>query len=216
MNNIRTTLKDHMSEILDHLHKSIDYDGRLSRYAQEIGFSSVTFMNIKRRLFLNFTLPEWSEEYINKFKDYRDSNLGLNVYCKINNIRLSDMSDISLHLSYIDKVKSLGRFEELESLYNKLSSKKTRFKGGKKYKNKIKPNNDIKELAMSFKEMTLPIISSSDEMVPVVEKELIIAESENKYKNQMELIISKGVKVIIDENVSSAEVVKIIELIRNL
>lgn len=130
--------------------------------------------------------PEQYAKFVALGREYQSSPLSREKFCKHSGISNRTLTDIVLHLNTLDRIEELKKLKEQEPM-NFIQVPKTI----------SKPN----------------IYKKPQEIEPVqVPQHAEVIEAQN----DLEIIISKGVKVSISPNIDTMKVIKIIELLKDL
>jgi|GEM_PF-3258445 hypothetical protein len=160
--------------------------------------NNVDYVKIKR--FLNrYTYKKnapkvFYEELISWHKKYIESGLSPKVFCKKNNLNILEISCIGTHLEYLATIERLK----------------------KERGDPIIPSQ-LQETKEPYKDASFFNIIPKKESVTVNENQItfdkveVIAE-----KNDIELTIKKGIKVILSPSIESKTIIKIIDLLKEL
>lgn len=163
--------------------------------------------------------------------EYHNQKLPLGKYCKSKNIDLNKFTGRYARVVYISKSKP--------ELYKKLVPITRKFLSSKIKQSEFIKNNDISKVQLSFmvthlnyldaiermkiakgnKEMNFIKIPQVQPLISAIEpnqiQELQVTEVIKK-QNDVELVISKGVKVVVSPDVGADKLIRIIELLKDL
>jgi hypothetical protein len=148
-----------------------------------------------RIVYISNTEPETYKKWVDYAIAYKKSSDSLENFCKIHNIPSKKLSFVGTHLNYLDIIE--------------------------KMKKKMLPKESVPS-EMSFVEIPCGAIKQ-----PLIQPPSLIAEVHGykvvseipeviESKNDIEITINKGVKVIIAPNIDPLKIIKIIELLKDL
>lgn len=165
----------------------------------------------------------------NKLEEYKTSKLTLPNFCAINEIKFSTMNNFKFTLSLnriydpeISKKYDLIMDEiKNKNIFISSISKKTGIKEGelsliRMHFHYLEVINQFKQSSQKNKEENMDFVKvkqNTKEINPkIVKNEPELIEKQN----DLEIIISKGIKVSISPNIEPMNVIKIIELLRTI
>jgi hypothetical protein len=158
-------------------------------YCEKHNISYRAFRNMMYRIeYKKHTHPEFYEKFLTIFKQFKESGMTIPKFAKENNIDPKVLRDFKWHLNHLEVIE--------------------------KYKAKQEDNQ------MSFFEVPqlpppigLPLEPSWNSVIPIP---MPLEPVEVGGKNDLEIIISKGVRVILSPNIDAISIIKIIELLKDL
>jgi len=267
-----------IGEALDHCYKFCESHDTAKEYCANNGLKFSSFINIKRRIFLDQEACDYYDEYKAQMLMCQNLSISKLEYCKKHNLDILKAREIMVHLNYISLIKKLGRLHELDNIKMLLKIKSTTKSGKKRGRKKekqladfidkskegkfdacvsfnlndqitydkkedIKENepdsfneshavedsvvniNDIPEHSLDTQMLHHPLDSFA-----TCDKSFLLKppnalfyqfsefsiDEERNYTNKLELTISNGVKVSVDEKLSNRDLIKIIDLLRSL
>lgn len=162
------------------------------KFCKKFNIDYKTFRNRYLRIaYTGHTNPDQYAEWLDWFNKYQSSSLYISKFAKLHGIALASLSAMQTHRHYVDAIERL-KIEKgiLPAKMNFIQVPVT----------KPKP--------LDFKAPSIKNIGGhiqKPEEAEVIEKQ-----------NDIEIIISKGVKVSISPNIDSMKIIKIIELLKDL
>ena len=176
-----------------------------TKYARENNLPLKEFKNFSNRLFhKNFTNPKDYERSIFHRERFVRSNLTNMDYCKANGIDKYYLHNINNHFSIWKRV-------EIELIKRGIDP--TQFE--------INPYNRVedRELSMNFIRVKKHKIETSANSVPIKQIQPIPYEQQEEYikaKNDLEISISHGIKVLLPHDTDSEKMLKVINFLKEL
>jgi len=167
-----------------------------SVYCRNNNLDYSMFCRFKFRIvYISNTEPETYKKWVDYAKAYKKSTESIIDFCKIHNIPSKKLSFVGTHLTYLDIIE--------------------------KMKKKMLPKESVSS-EMSFVEIPSGVIQQ-----PLIQPLSLTAEVQGykvvseipeviESKNDIEITINKGVKVIIAPNIDPLKIIKIIELLKDL
>ncbi len=165
-------------------------------YCQKHNISYRAFRNMMYRIeYKKNTHPEFYEKFLTIFQEFKESGMSVPKFAKENNIDPKVLRDFKWHLNHLEVIE--------------------------KYKAKQEDNQ------MSFIEVphnapiTMPSLPPEASWLPVApismpEEPVEVGGKNDLERNDIEINISKGVRVILSPHIDSTTIIKIIELLKDL
>ncbi len=169
-------------------------------YCRRFQIEYKKLINFKYRLvFKSESNPVEYERLILEAQKFKESGLSKMTYCKTFGVVRFDLDDTVRHLRYKNKIDKLSKENALINFVEPPPAP---------MKNK-EQKMTFKKIAMG--EIPLPFVKEQ-EMIPA---NIAMPEVLEK-QNDIEITITKGVKVCIEPGIDSMKILKIIELLKDL
>lgn len=133
------------------------------------------------------------EQHIYLHKKYISSGMTPKRFCSENKISVNELSRIGTHLEYLATVERLKKERDIS----------------------IKPEPSRASIPKSKEMSFFNIPSSKNEITPIDNTNVNKPEILN-VRNDIEIVISKGVKVILSPSIDAQTIIKIIELLKEI
>lgn len=148
------------------------------------------FSNLKYRIHFKKNNPELYKHLMHWTAEFKKSELTLTKFCRLHKLDRSNMRDAICHLNYWELINKMKEKHEPKELsFVKVPN----------------PQEIRKESANELSEPVPTSAISAESSVEVMEKQ-----------NDIEIMITKGVKVLISPNIDSMKIIKIIELLKEI
>lgn len=184
-----------------------------NRYCRERGIDYEKFYRFSiRYIYKQYSDPVGYEELVAQHKEYISSGMGLSRFCDNNSLLASRLSNTGTHLVYLEKIErlKLTRDMSIEPIF--FNKSKTSKKHKKTRIVSVLTPDESKEMTFfNIPNSThTPSLPSSKKGWAFDKQEVVEA------KNDIEIVISKGVKVILSPSIESQTIIKIIELLKDI
>ena len=178
-----------------HIEKFKEHGKSKAAYCCEHNLDLKKFNNLYYRIaYIRDTSPIY-ESICDLAREFRESTEGIKKFSENNNISASNLKAALTHVNYLDIIKRLK-----ESNYTLPDN----------YQNSIECSKKSKKTPMSFIKVPKSKDKKPEPLIPIVQEYKVIEQ------NDLEIIITKGVKVSISPNIDSMKIIKIIELLKDL
>lgn len=158
-------------------------------FCKEYGINYHRFCNMKYRLvYRRDSKPKWYEKYTPIVRKYLAERGDMTEFAHQNNMKRLELREMALHLNYLDRIDRILRDRNPD----------------KRDEATVTPQKDKPK--MIFHQVP---VANLPQLIPA-EPQIVEA------RNDIELIISKGVKVIISPELGNEKLIKIIELLKDL
>lgn len=171
----------------EHLKKQQQLGYGLSKYCKENALPLRKMQNFHQRIvYKKYCNPQQYQQELAWYHDFKKSEMTISQYCKKFNINAKKVSQMQTHMKYLDIINK--HTGETEHSDNNMP---ITF-------NKINPRH----IASAQGAQPRPLMVSEPELI--------------QKQNDIELVITKGIKVLVSPQVDSMKIIKIIELLKDL
>jgi hypothetical protein len=178
-----------------------------TEYCKRYNVDYKSFSNMWYRItYRKYSHPAMYAEYIPITRKYLESGLTAKEFCRIHDVDRNILGCMTTHLNYVDIIERLKKTRSMDE--------------------PIVPQSKPAQSKMNFvqvksrEEIPLRTISEAKPrppFQPIQQESNLIKQGEViEPQNDIEIIISKGVKVSVSPNIDSMKIIKIIELLKDL